>query len=239
MLLPQGNKTPPTTIASTAVLSWLLHGRPWLGELSLLVTMGPRAVAEYEFLCRTNFCIGNTTYTFDYTANENSRAAYESLVFGNRAAQTERVMNALFTEDSMRLFHRVMLEMALADNFLSRQNRGGQPMREIIVVDDNDEEMGEVGGATGIANGVVGSVADGCAPPILWDVGIDVGTLSGQPIQQPVVPALVDADMSFWDGIANECLGEGEIRTNVAGDERVGVVAGQTNVSAEMVAKFL
>ncbi|KAL0741774.1 hypothetical protein Bca4012_083287 [Brassica carinata] len=78
MLLPQGNKTPPTTIASTAVLSWLLHGRPWLGELSLLVTMGPRAVAEYEFLCRTNFCIGNTTYTFDYTANENSRAAYES-----------------------------------------------------------------------------------------------------------------------------------------------------------------
>lgn len=97
----------------------------------------------------------------------------------------------------------------------------------------------KVGGATGIANGVVGSVADGCAPPILWDVGIDVGTLSGQPIQQPVVPALVDADMSFWDGIANECLGEGEIRTNVAGDERVGVVAGQTNVSAEMVAKFL
>lgn len=78
MLVPHGNKTPPTTISCTAVLSWLLHGKPWLNELTLLVTMGARGVAEYEFLCRTNFSIGNTSYLFDYTATDNSRAAYES-----------------------------------------------------------------------------------------------------------------------------------------------------------------
>lgn len=71
------------------------------------------------------------------------------LVFGNRAAQTDRVMNALFPEDSLRLFHRVSLEMAFADNFLANQNRGVQPVREVIELDDDDTEMGE--GAQGNA----------------------------------------------------------------------------------------
>lgn len=62
----------------TAVLSWLLYGRAGLEELTLFVTMGSKGVAEYEFLSRTNFSIGGTSYLFDYTANENSRAAYES-----------------------------------------------------------------------------------------------------------------------------------------------------------------
>lgn len=66
------------------------------------------------------------------------------LVFGNHAAQTERVMDALFPQDSLRLFHRVSLEMAFADNFLANQQGGTQPVREIIELDDNDTEMDEV-----------------------------------------------------------------------------------------------
>lgn len=66
------------------------------------------------------------------------------LVFGNRAAQTERVMDALFPQDSLRLFHRVSLEMAFADNFLATQQGGTQPVREIIELDDDDTEMDEV-----------------------------------------------------------------------------------------------
>lgn len=52
-------------------------------------------------------------------------------------------MHALFPEDSLRLFHRVSLEMAFADNFLAAQRRGTQPVREIIQLDDDDEEMGD------------------------------------------------------------------------------------------------
>ncbi|CAN7028339.1 unnamed protein product [Brassica oleracea var. botrytis] len=78
MLGPRGNRTPPPTISSTVVLSWLLNGRTLVNELPMLVTMGPKDVAEYEFHCRTNFAIGNTTYVFDHTKNKNSRAAYES-----------------------------------------------------------------------------------------------------------------------------------------------------------------
>lgn len=66
------------------------------------------------------------------------------LVFGDRAAQTERVMNALFPADAMLLFHRVSLEMAYADNFVATQNRENPPVREIIELEDDDEEMVEV-----------------------------------------------------------------------------------------------
>ena len=55
MLGPQGNRAPPMTISSTAVLSWLLHGRTWISELPMLITMGPKDIAEYEFHYRTNF----------------------------------------------------------------------------------------------------------------------------------------------------------------------------------------
>ncbi|KAL0662121.1 hypothetical protein Bca4012_098958 [Brassica carinata] len=60
MLVPLGNKMQPTTISNTAQLSKLLNVRTWLEDLALLVTMGAKAVAEYQFLCRTNFTIGAT-----------------------------------------------------------------------------------------------------------------------------------------------------------------------------------
>ncbi|CAN7100477.1 unnamed protein product, partial [Brassica rapa subsp. narinosa] len=107
-------------------------------------------------------------------------------------------MDALFPQDSLRLFHRVSLEMAFADNFLANQHGGTQPVREIIKLDDDDTEMdegaqgnatpvegvtglgnegvGPVGqgnatpGVTGLGTEVVGPVGQGDAPPILWDV---------------------------------------------------------------------
>lgn len=55
----------------------------------------------------------------------------------------ERVMNAIFPEEGMLLFHRVSLEMSFADNFLVNRNRRTPPPREIIELDDDDDEMGE------------------------------------------------------------------------------------------------
>ncbi|KAG2330168.1 hypothetical protein Bca52824_001348 [Brassica carinata] len=216
-LEPHANKIPPTTI--------FVHGCA--------------GVAEYEFLSRTNFSIGGTSYLFDYTANENSRAAYESLVFGDRAAQTERVMNAIFIEDGIRLFHRVLLEMDFADKFLASQNRTSQPVREIIELDDDDEVMGEVNQATvnhgtsGGANLLVGPESQGAAPPILWDVGIDVGTFPVQPTGQTPNAEGGDDGMAFWAGIANDCVGVGDVTANVTNNESVGMVARQPNEAPE------
>lgn len=50
-------------------------------------------------------------------------------------------MNAIFPEERMLLFHRVSFEMAFADNFLANRNRSNQPVREIIELDDNDDEI--------------------------------------------------------------------------------------------------
>lgn len=83
MLSPLGYKTPPTTITRTEDLCVLLNVRTSLSDLALLVTVGPKRVAEYEFLCRTSFTIGATTYIVDETQNEVSRAQYESKLLSN------------------------------------------------------------------------------------------------------------------------------------------------------------
>lgn len=72
-------------------------------------------------------------------------------MFGDRAAQTERVMDAIFPEQAMVLFHRVSLEMSFADNFLANRAlanrtvpnraRSSPPVREIIEVEDDDDVM--------------------------------------------------------------------------------------------------
>lgn len=63
------------------------------------------------------------------------------LVFGDRAKETERVMNALFTEESIMLFHRVSCEMAYADQIGGNQLSNNQPSRDIIVVEDDDDDV--------------------------------------------------------------------------------------------------
>ncbi|KAF3595686.1 hypothetical protein DY000_02022812 [Brassica cretica] len=272
MLGPQGNRIPPATISSTAELSWLLHWRTWISELPMLIMMGPKDVAEYEFHCRTNFAIGNTTYVFDHTANENSRAAYEN---------------------SLRLFHRVSLEMAFADNFLANQQGGAQPVREIIELDDDDTEMDEVAlgnattgitglgteavvpagegnanpgvagllnevvepvvqgnatpgvtglgnegvgpvvqvnatlGVTGLGNEVVGPVGRGEAPPVLWDVGMDMTAMEEHRRAQATPTEGLDDGMMFWARMATECLAGGGRGANVNINDDVGSVVGE------------
>ncbi|CAN7071439.1 unnamed protein product [Brassica oleracea var. botrytis] len=141
MLIPQGGRTPPTTISNTSDLCMLLNVRTWLDDLAILVSVGSKSVAEYQFLCRTRFAVGSTTYVFDETADAGSRMAYENLVLSDRAATTERVMNEIFTEEEMVIFHRVSLEMAYADSILAQEPRVNQPVREIIELDDDEDEM--------------------------------------------------------------------------------------------------
>ncbi|CAF2125818.1 unnamed protein product [Brassica napus] len=78
MLSPLGYKTPPTTITRTEDLCVLLNVQTSLSDLALIAIVGPRRVAEYEFLCRTRFSIGSTTYIVDGTQTEENRADYAS-----------------------------------------------------------------------------------------------------------------------------------------------------------------
>lgn len=61
-------------------------------------------------------------------------------------------MNAIFPEERMVLFHRVQFEMEFADYFIANRNRTSQPVREIIEIDADDDEMVD-GSRTNVATG--------------------------------------------------------------------------------------
>ncbi|CAN7017433.1 unnamed protein product [Brassica rapa subsp. trilocularis] len=135
----------------------------------------------------------------------------QGLVFGDRGAQTERVMNAIFPEEGMLLFHRVSLEMSFADNFLVNRNRRTPPPREIIELDDDDDEMGEgsqptmrTAGEGAAANAPRGRNAQAEAPPIFWDVGMNVVDYTARRGSPLPTEARVENGMMFWEGLANE-----------------------------------
>ncbi|KAF3494643.1 hypothetical protein DY000_02056949 [Brassica cretica] len=159
LLVPQGNKTPPLKINDTAQLSMVLNVRTWLDELALLVTIGAKGVAEYQFLCRTNFTIGATSYVFDECATDNSRAAYES-----------------------------------------------------------------VGAA---ANAPSGRNAQAEAPPIFWDVGMNVVDYTARRDSPLPSEARVENGMMFWEGLANE-------EVTLAGETNVVMEAENLNVGVEV-----
>lgn len=77
MMFPSG-PSPPMTIASTADLVRLMMRRPPHSEITLLVTFGAKNVAEFQFLSRTDFTIGSSTYVVGAGQDERARAKYES-----------------------------------------------------------------------------------------------------------------------------------------------------------------
>ncbi|KAL0655875.1 hypothetical protein Bca4012_076459 [Brassica carinata] len=200
-------------------------------DLALLVIVGPRRVAEYEFLCRTRFSIGSTTYIVDGTQTEANRAEYERLVFGDRAKETERVMNARFSEETIMLFHRVSCEMAYADQIGGNQPSNNQPSRDIIVVEDNDDVMYDANNVnleTGQNSHAVGGLTpEGTnlltvpitqveAPSIFWDVGMDLRVIaSGIEVDEQLnINAPAEVEMELVGGVIS--LAEGN--DNAGGD---------------------
>lgn len=64
MLVPDGNRTPSTTVQGTPDVDVMMAVRAWFAELTLCVTLGPEDVARYKFMCRTNFNIGTSSFVF-------------------------------------------------------------------------------------------------------------------------------------------------------------------------------
>lgn len=76
MMFPSG-PSPPITVATTADLVALLSQRPHPAEITLLVTFGAKKVAEFNFLSRSDFTIGSSTYVVGSAQDEIARARYE------------------------------------------------------------------------------------------------------------------------------------------------------------------
>ncbi|XP_048608171.1 uncharacterized protein LOC125584176 [Brassica napus] len=218
MVFPSGN-IPPLAISTSHDLRSLLTERPWLTEVTLLATLGARSVAEYNFLRRSNFTIGATTYVVNGAQDERERAIFEGLIYGQRLETSERVMREIFGEEEMQLLYRVALEMAHVDrdggfNAISGVGQG----IDVIHIDDDEDmaDVANVGGNTPEAVAAVGGlntlspigrqqvpINASQAPSVLWDVGLDLVNY----------PAFINTrrcgdpdpnEIDFWRGLMEE-----------------------------------
>ncbi|KAL0662149.1 hypothetical protein Bca4012_098986 [Brassica carinata] len=227
MIFPSG-LSPPKTIATTADLVSLISRRPLPSEITLLVTFGAKNVVEFQFLCRSDFTIGSSTYVVGDGQDERARARYESLILGERLVASERVMNEIFGEQEMLILHHVALEIGHADRVLPPQPSSGVTQRiKIIQLDDDDEmvDVSQTGGTrnenlegTGAFNN--GFLVNTCAivplqpqplaqipaadaPSVLWDVGLDL-------LDYPEFynaqrdGGLVTQDSAFWNELIED-----------------------------------
>ncbi|KAJ4871697.1 SWIM-type domain-containing protein [Raphanus sativus] len=117
IMFPSG-PSPPIRVATTSDLVSLITRRPPPAEITLLVTFGAKKVAEFQFLSRSDFTIGSSTYVVSAAQDERARARYKCLVLGERLLTSERVMTEIFGEQEILILHRVALEMAYADRVL-------------------------------------------------------------------------------------------------------------------------
>ncbi|KAL0743781.1 hypothetical protein Bca4012_085294 [Brassica carinata] len=185
MIFPSG-RVPPLTITNTAELISVMNRRPPTSDVALLLTLGAKNVAEYQFLCRSDFTIGSKTYVVGENQDERAKATYESLVFGERLLTCEEVMKEIFGEREMVLFHRVALEMGYADKALRPQPGGRNDTgMEIIQLDDDDDmvlvespPLETISAFDGVVvpfqQQPLPPISASAAPSVFWDVGLDL-----------------------------------------------------------------
>lgn len=89
-----------------------------------------------------------------------------------------------------------------------------------------------VEGVTGLGNEAIGPVVQGGAPPILWDVGMDMTTMGEHPRAQPPPTEGLDDGMMFWTHMSRECMAVGGDDANVTINDKVGTNGGDTNEPA-------
>ncbi|KAL0722472.1 LOW QUALITY PROTEIN: hypothetical protein Bca4012_037071 [Brassica carinata] len=192
MLFPSG-PSPPVTIATTSDLVSLISRRPPFADITLLVTFGEKNVAEFQFLSRSDFTIGSSTYVVGDALDERAGARYECLVLGERLLTSERVMNEIFGEQEMLILHRVALEMEYADRVLRPQSSTGVVQRMEIIQLDDDDEMPQP----------LARIPPADAPSVLWDVGLDL-------LDYPEFyntqrdGRLITADSAFWNELIED-----------------------------------
>ncbi|CAH8355049.1 unnamed protein product [Eruca vesicaria subsp. sativa] len=208
---------------------------PPLSDITLLCTFGAKRVAEFHFLCRSDFTIGASTYVVGEGQDEATRARYERLVLGERLVVSEGVMKEVFGEEEMAILHRVALEMAYADRILGRGSNEGVVRRMEIIQLDDDAEMADVSQAVASSEGTVaenrGTIVTvesqqltptpaSEAPSVVWDVGLDLFDYP-EMYNSELGRRKLAEDAAFWEAV---------IQANLEDDEEVMYIASHNEI---------
>ncbi|CAN7021445.1 unnamed protein product [Brassica rapa subsp. trilocularis] len=113
MNVPDGPKTPPITLSCDKDVEILTSVRDYMSEAVLYVTSGPELVARYEFLRRSPFTIGDTTYLEEGVSEAQHRQAILDLVGGHPIVCSKHILEIMFNEPQLLIVFRVALEIEM------------------------------------------------------------------------------------------------------------------------------
>ncbi|KAF3493227.1 hypothetical protein DY000_02054180 [Brassica cretica] len=113
MLVPDGTKTLPITLSCDKDVEILTSVRDYMSEAVLYVTSGPELVAKYEFLRRSPFTIGDTTYLEEGVSEAQHRQAILDLVGGHPIVCSKRILEIMFNGPQLLIVFHVALDIEM------------------------------------------------------------------------------------------------------------------------------
>ncbi|CAH8367293.1 unnamed protein product [Eruca vesicaria subsp. sativa] len=101
------------------------------------------------------------------------------------------------------------LEMAYAYNFLANQDCNTPPFREIIELENNDDEVMVHETLKNVVRVGAGDIvpdyiSQADAPPVFWDVGMDLMNYTTHGNNRGPAGEAIQNGMRFWEEVANE-----------------------------------
>ncbi|CAH8370027.1 unnamed protein product [Eruca vesicaria subsp. sativa] len=104
---------PPNNVATDADVETMLTATKFMTTPVLCVTSGPELVAKYQFLCRSPFRIGETSFLDAGITEEEHHAAIRNLVGGHPIVCSQPVLEMMFNEPQLLSVFRITLEIEL------------------------------------------------------------------------------------------------------------------------------
>ncbi|KAJ4876225.1 Uncharacterized protein Rs2_41243 [Raphanus sativus] len=101
MLEPDGTRRPLLTVSSNSEVEAMMHLRSWFTDLKLCISSGYKDVANFHFLMKTTFTVGDATFVFNGYSDEELVASKE-------------ILEELFSEHEMVAIYRAHLEITKA-----------------------------------------------------------------------------------------------------------------------------
>ncbi|VVB04361.1 unnamed protein product [Arabis nemorensis] len=146
MLVPDERKTPLVNILTDSDGLYYMAARNTYPQLPIYATVGPEAVASYQYQCRAPFIVNGRSYVVPGANQgvEETTPEYDALTTGPTLVGTRGALEEIFTEAEMLILHRVHMEMTrshpntnLIDNLTSDMVIDETLSRnEVIDVDD-------------------------------------------------------------------------------------------------------
>ncbi|CAN6931973.1 unnamed protein product [Brassica oleracea] len=113
MLLPDGPRTPLTTLLVDKDVETMTSVSDYMTEVFLYVTSGPEHVAKYHFQRRYPFTIGEKNFLQEGVTEEQHQEDIKELVGGHPIVCSKHMLEIMFNEPQLLIVFRVALEIEL------------------------------------------------------------------------------------------------------------------------------